>query len=100
MTSRLMQTRRLSLTRHCYTIINEEFKFGPKQFLPCPSSVVTLMTFLVRRFPSLLQHELYHPELLLIKDSFLNSVEEGLDLLRTDKISGQKVVVRASDVEK
>ncbi|VVT49561.1 uncharacterized protein SAPINGB_P002330 [Magnusiomyces paraingens] len=82
-----------------YDIINEEID-ATVQITPRQSAVRRDFEDFVNKKISLqfLQHELYHPELLLIKDSFLNSVEEGLDLLRTNKVSGQKVVIRASDV--
>lgn len=50
---------------------------------------------------SFLKNHLIHPKLKVVAhgNSFLKSIEEGLDLLRENKVSGEKIVIRASDVE-
>lgn len=85
-----------------YRITGHELYFGSPKPLPASIDIRNAHIDFVQNKISrkFLQNELNHNEILLIKDSFLKSIEEGLDLLRQDKISGQKVVIRALDVEK
>lgn len=85
-----------------YEIVGEDFEFFGLHKTP-PEVRVDFEDFLHNKLSrKFVSHELIHNQLLIINEnhSFLKSVEEGLDLLRNDKVSGQKIVIRNSDVAK
>lgn len=86
-----------------YEICAHDFKFGPTIHHSPEGVRIDFDDFLAHKISrEFISNELIHNEISIIDDnhSFLKSVEEGLDLLRQDKVFGQKLVVRAADVSK
>lgn len=85
-----------------YEIFGKDIYFGPNPIKSAEGVRLDFDFFRRHRLTKdFVRNQLIHPKLRVINDnhSFLKSIETGLDLFKDNKISCEKVVIRATDVE-
>lgn len=79
-----------------YTVFGEPFQFGPQQFPAAPDDKVLAARWLLLA-EDLLANGKIKPHPHSVREGELGGVLEGLDIMRKDQVSGQKLVYNVSE---